>query len=141
MATAVVTTPRWTKRLDIQTDEDLVRVRRGVREAAVDIGMRLVEQTKLVTAASELSRNALEHGGGGWAELSVVEDGARRGVRLLIEDEGPGMPDLALALTDGYTGGAGMGLGLGGARRLVDEFEVWSEPGLGSRVVVTGWAS
>lgn len=141
MAAAVVTTPSWTKSFDISTDEDLVRVRHGVREAAVSIGMRLVEQTKLVTAASELSRNALEHGGGGRAELAVLEDGTRRGVRLVVEDDGPGMPDLALALTDGYTSGAGMGLGLGGARRLVDEFELWSEAGVGSRVTVTGWVS
>lgn len=141
MATAVVTTPSWTKTLDIRTDEDLVRVRHSVREAAVTIGMRLVEQTKLVTAASELSRNALEHGGGGKAQLQVVEDGTRRGVRLVVEDDGPGIPDLAKALTDGYTSGAGMGLGLGGARRLVDEFELWSEPGVGSRVTVVGWVS
>lgn len=139
--TAVAATASWTKTLDIRTDEDLVHVRRSVREAAVTIGMRLVEQTKLVTAASELSRNALEHGGGGKAELQVVEDGTRRGVRLVVEDDGPGIPDLALALTDGYTSGAGMGLGLGGARRLVDEFELQSEAGVGSRVTVIGWVS
>lgn len=139
MPTAVDSTPNSTKLLDIRTDEDLVRVRHSVREAAAAIGMRLVEQTKLVTAASELCRNALEHAGGGRAELQVVENGTRRGVRLVVEDDGPGMADLALALTDGYTSGAGMGLGLGGARRLVDDFELWSEVGVGSRVVVIGW--
>lgn len=141
MATAVDTTPSSTVTFDIRTDEDVVRVRQGVRQAAVAVGMRLVEQTKLVTAASELSRNALEHGGGGKAELQVLDDGWRRGVRLIVEDDGPGIPDIERALSDGYTTGGGMGLGLGGARRLVDEFELWSEVGVGSCVTIVGWAS
>ena len=144
MATAVDTTPSSTATpiavLEIQTDEDVVRVRQRVREAAVAVGMRLVDQTKLVTATSELSGNALDHGGGGKAEVQVLQDGSRRGVRLIVEDDGPGIPDVDLALTDGYTTGAGMGLGLGGARRLVDEFEVWSEVGVGSCVTIVGWA-
>jgi serine/threonine-protein kinase RsbT len=141
MAAAVDSTPSSTVTLDILTDEDVVRVRQSVREAAVAVGMRLVEQTKLVTAASEVARNALDHGGGGKAELQVLRDGGRRGVRLIVEDDGPGIPDVDLALTDGYTTGGGMGLGLSGSRRLVDEFELWSEVGVGSCVTIVGWAS
>jgi serine/threonine-protein kinase RsbT len=141
MAAAVDSTPSSTVTLDILTDEDVVRVRQSVREAAVAVGMRLVEQTKLVTAASEVARNALDHGGGGKAELQVLRDGGRRGVRLIVEDDGPGIPDVDLALTDGYTTGGGMGLGLAGSRRLVDEFELWSEVGVGSCVTIVGWAS
>lgn len=141
MAAAVDSTPSSTVTLDILTDEDVVRVRQSVREAAVAVGMRLVEQTKLVTAASEVARNALDHGGGGKAELQVLRDGGRRGVRLIVEDDGPGIPDVDLALTDGHTTGGGMGLGLSGSRRLVDEFELWSEVGVGSCVTIVGWAS
>ena len=141
MAAAVDAGPSSSAAIDIRTDEDVVRVRQRVREAAISVGMRLVEQTKLVTAASELSRNALDHGGGGKAEIQVLQDGTRRGVRLIVEDDGPGIPDVDLALTDGYTTGSGMGLGLGGTRRLVDEFHVWTEVGVGSCVTIVGWAS
>lgn len=127
--------------LEIRTEEDVVRVRQSVRAAAVAISMRLVEQTKLVTAASELSRNALEHGGGGKAELQVLHHGPRCGVRLIVEDDGPGIRDLGLALTDGYSTGGGMGLGLAGSRRLVDEFDLWSEVGVGSCVTIVVWGS
>jgi serine/threonine-protein kinase RsbT len=140
-AAAVDTTLSSTVTVEIRTDEDVVRVRQSVRAAAVAIGMRLVEQTKLVTAASELSRNALDYGGGGKAELQVLRHGPRCGVRLIVEDDGPGIVDVGLALTDGYSTGGGMGLGLAGARRLVDEFELWSEVGVGSCVTIVGWAS
>lgn len=141
MAAAADATPSSTAAIDIQTEEDVVRVRQSVRQAAVAVGMRLIEQTKLVTAASELSRNALDHGGGGKAEVQVLEDGIRRGVRLIVEDDGPGISDVEQALTDGYTTGAGMGLGLGGARRLVDEFDLWTEAGVGTCVTIVGWSS
>ena len=124
----------------IASDEDVVRFRHQVRAAAVSIGMRLVDQTKLVTAASELARNALEHGGGGQGEVEVVGAHGAAGVRLLVEDDGPGIADVELALVDGYSGaGIGMGLGLPGARRLVDVFEIWSQVGVGTCVTVEKW--
>ena len=125
----------------LATDDDVVRFRHHVRSAAVAAGMRLIDQTKLVTAASELARNAVEHGGGGLGEILPAATPGHRGVRLVVEDDGPGIPDLGLALTDGYTNGAGMGLGLPGARRLVDVFEVWSEAGVGTCVTAEKWAS
>jgi serine/threonine-protein kinase RsbT len=127
--------------LPIQSGDDVVRVRQSVRVAAADNGLSLVDQTKLVTAASELARNTLVHGGGGMARMEVVKSGnGRTGVKLYFTDEGPGIANLDLALTDGWSTGTGLGLGLSGARRLVDEFELTSEPGAGTRVVVVKWS-
>jgi serine/threonine-protein kinase RsbT len=127
--------------LPIRTGDDVVRVRQQVRTVAARSGLSLVDQTKLVTAASELARNALVHGGGGTARVEVVTSGAGKpGVRIGFTDDGPGIPDLDLALTDGWTSGDGLGLGLSGARRLVDEFELMSKPGSGTSVVVTKWS-
>lgn len=124
----------------IRADEDVVRVRQLVRAAAVEAKLSLVDQTKLVTAASELARNTLVYGGGGRVEVSLVEQRGRRGVRAHFADKGPGIEDVDLALTDGYTTGKGLGLGLSGARRLVDAFEIDTAPGDGTRVTVTKWA-
>ena len=125
--------------LPVQSSTDVVHVRQLVRALATSIGLSLIDQTKIVTAASELARNTLEHGGGGTARLQIIEEAGRRGVRLTFEDKGPGIPDLKLALTDGYTTGGGMGLGLSGSRRLVNEFDIVSAPGEGTRVTVTRW--
>ncbi|HET8661837.1 MAG TPA: anti-sigma regulatory factor [Micromonosporaceae bacterium] len=124
----------------IKSDEDVVRVRQLVRTLAVTARLSLVDQTKLVTAASELARNTLVHGGGGEAQAELVGKGSRAGVRAAFVDDGPGIADLELALTDGYTTGRGLGLGLSGARRLVDEFELDSKPGAGTRVTIVKWA-
>jgi serine/threonine-protein kinase RsbT len=121
------------------SSDDVVRVRQAVREWAVAQGFNLVEQTKIVTAASELARNTIEYGGGGDVLLEALSDGARRGVRLTFSDHGPGIPDINLALKDGYTTGGGLGLGLGGARRLTNEFDISSKPGEGTRVSITRW--
>ncbi|MGI5211427.1 ATP-binding protein [Plantactinospora sp. CA-290183] len=121
-------------------DEDVVRVRQLVRTRAVAAKLSLVDQTKLVTAASELARNTLVYGGGGEAEVTVVDNGRRRGVRVAFVDDGPGIADLDLALTDGYTTGGGLGLGLSGARRLVDDFEIETAVGRGTRITVTKWS-
>ena len=119
----------------------MVRVRQFVRNAAADNGLSLVDQTKLVTAASELARNTLVHGGGGAARVEVVKSATGRvGVKLYFTDAGPGIPDIDLALTDGWSTGSGLGLGLSGTRRLVDEFELTSEPGAGTSVVVVKWS-
>ena len=123
----------------ISTDADVVRVRQSVRNLAVAAKLSLVDQTKLVTAASELARNTLVYGGGGHVTVEVVTAGVRRGVRAAFSDEGPGIVDVDLALTDGWTSGTGMGLGLSGARRLVDEFELRSDPGSGTFVRVVKW--
>ncbi|WP_328842452.1 anti-sigma regulatory factor [Streptomyces europaeiscabiei] len=127
--------------LPIHSDLDLVWVRQHVRQAAAQLGFGLVEQTKLVTAASELARNTLVHGGGGQMECAPAERGGARGLRLIFSDEGPGIPDLDQALVDGYTSGEGLGMGLGGARRLVHEFAIDSRPGSGTTVTVTSWMS
>lgn len=124
---------------EISTDDDVVRVRQLVRAAGVATKLSLVDQTKLVTAASELARNTLVHGGGGRAEIQQVSNGRRTGVRLLFFDEGPGIDDLDRALTDGYSSGSGLGLGLSGARRLMDEFELESKPGVGTVVTAVKW--
>lgn len=124
----------------IRSDEDVVRVRQLVRTVAVAAKLSLVDQTKLVTAASELARNTLVYGGGGTAEVATVDNGLRRGVRIVFADTGPGIADLDLALTDGYTTGGGLGLGLSGARRLVDDFDIDTAPGEGTRVTVTKWS-
>lgn len=125
--------------LPLKTSEDVVRMRQAVRQAAVDCAFSLVDQTKLVTAASELARNAIDHGGGGEVEVRVLARDGRRGVRLLFSDQGPGIPDIEQALRDGYTSGGGLGLGLGGARRLSNEFDIDSGPGRGTRVTITRW--
>jgi len=127
--------------LPIRSGDDVVRVRQQVRTAAAENGLSLVDQTKLVTAASELARNTLVHGGGGTALVEVVKSpNGRKGVKLHFTDEGPGIVDIGLALTDGWTTGTGLGLGLSGARRLVDEFDLSSEPGSGTRVMVVKWS-
>jgi serine/threonine-protein kinase RsbT len=127
--------------LPIRSGDDVVRVRQQVRAAAAQGGLSLVDQTKVVTAASELARNALVHGGGGTARLEVVTSGSgRRGIRIDFTDDGPGITDVDLALTDGWSSGDGLGLGLSGARRLVDEFELTSKPGRGTSVVVVKWS-
>lgn len=125
--------------LPLRSSDDLVRLRQAVREHAVLQGFSLIDQTKIVTAASELGRNALIYGGGGEALLERLESGPRRGLRLTFEDRGPGIADIALALRDGYTSGGGLGLGLGGAKRLCDEFELDSAPGQGTRVRIARW--
>jgi serine/threonine-protein kinase RsbT len=130
-----------TEVIDIRSSEDIVRVRQSVRAFAVEIGLSLVDQTKVVTAASELARNTLDYGLGGIAVLEIVEDAPRRGVRVTFEDKGPGIPDIDLALRDGYTSGGGLGLGLSGARRLCNEFELDSRVGEGTRVRITRWKS
>jgi serine/threonine-protein kinase RsbT len=127
--------------LPIRSGDDVVRVRQFVRTAAAKGGLSLVDQTKLVTAASELARNTLVYGGGGVARVEAVKSpNGRSGVKLQFADEGPGIPDLDLALTDGWTSGNGLGLGLSGARRLVDEFELDSKPGSGTSVTVVKWS-
>ncbi|HET9491257.1 MAG TPA: anti-sigma regulatory factor [Methylomirabilota bacterium] len=123
----------------IRSSDDIVAVRQQVRQWAVDLQFSLVDQTKLVTAASELARNTLDHGGGGRVDLQALAEGTRRGLRLIFEDKGPGIGDIELALKDGYTTGGGLGLGLGGARRLCNEFEIVSRRGEGTRVTVTKW--
>jgi serine/threonine-protein kinase RsbT len=123
----------------IESSEDVVIVRQLVRRRAVELGFSLVDQTKLVTAASELARNALEHGGGGAMSMEILVDGPRRGLRLTFVDDGPGIADVAQALKDGYTSGGGLGLGLGGAKRLSNEFQIVSAPGQGTRVAITRW--
>ncbi|MDT0386500.1 MULTISPECIES: anti-sigma regulatory factor [Streptomyces] len=127
--------------LPIRSDMDLVWVRQHVRQAAARLGFGLVEQTKLVTAASELARNTLVHGGGGRMEATHVSCGGAQGLRLSFRDEGPGIADLDLALSDGYTSGGGLGMGLSGARRLVHDFDIDSRPGAGTTVRVTCWVA
>jgi serine/threonine-protein kinase RsbT len=124
----------------ITSSADVVAVRQLVRSVAIEVGLSLVDQTKIVTAASELARNALVYAGGGDVRILVVESGHRRGLKLIVTDDGPGIPDLELALTDGWTTGKGLGLGLSGSRRLVDEFDLLSGPGKGTTVTVTKWA-
>jgi serine/threonine-protein kinase RsbT len=127
--------------LPIRTVDDVVRVRQQVRVLAAKSGLSLVDQTKVVTAASELARNALVHGGGGLARVEVVTSAlGKNGIRIGFSDEGPGIADVDLALTDGWSSGAGLGLGLSGARRLVDEFELTSKPGSGTSVMVVKWS-
>ena len=125
--------------LQIRGEEDVVKVRQTVREWCVSSGFRLVDQTKVVTAASEIARNVLDYGGGGTVLLEALVENPKRGLRLCFEDHGPGIPDIELALKDGFTSGGGLGLGLGGARRLVHEFELQSSVGQGTRVTLTQW--
>ena len=127
--------------LPIRSGDDVVRVRQQVRVAAAENGLSLVDQTKLVTAASELARNTLVYGGGGAARVEVVKSpSGRPGIKLYFTDQGPGIADIDLALTDGWSSGSGLGLGLSGARRLVDEFELDTKPGAGTTVVVVKWS-
>ena len=125
--------------LGLRTFEDIVRVRQAVRAWMVELKFGLVDQTKMVTAASELARNAIDHSGGGSARLEALADGGRSGLRLSFEDHGPGIPDIERALKDGYTTSGGLGLGLGGSKRLVNEFDIRSVPGEGTRVTVVRW--
>jgi serine/threonine-protein kinase RsbT len=125
--------------LEIRSSADVVAVRQATRGLAERMGFSLVDQTKLVTAASELARNTIDYGGGGSVRLELVENGVRCGVRLTFEDQGPGISDIALALKDGYTTGGGLGLGLGGARRLVNDFNIESSPGTGTRIMIARW--
>ncbi|OQR28342.1 anti-sigma regulatory factor [Pseudomonas sp. Bc-h] len=123
----------------IHIEQDVVLARQTARKLAQECGMRLIDLTKLVTAVSELARNTMVYGGGGDMDWQIVEDGARTGLRLTFRDEGPGIPDLKLAMTDGWTSGGGLGLGLTGAKRLVDDFELDTAPGAGTRVTICKW--
>ena len=125
--------------LPIRSSDDVVLVRQAVRKWSIEQGFSLVDQTKMITAASELARNTLVYGGGGTVGLESLQDGIRKGLRLTFEDQGPGIADLDLALTDGYSSGKGMGMGLSGSRRLVNEFEIQSRVGEGTRVTITRW--
>lgn len=124
----------------VRTEQDIVLARQSCRKLAQDCGLRLVAQTKLVTAVSELARNTLVYGGGGDMHWEMLEDGIRQGIRIIFSDEGPGIPDLQLAMTDGWTSGGGLGLGLTGAKRLVNEFEIDTSPGNGTRISITQWS-
>jgi serine/threonine-protein kinase RsbT len=130
-----------TERLEIRSSDDVVKIRQQTRVMAVAAGLSLVDQTKIITAASELARNTLDYGGGGEVRMEVVEENTRRGVRLVFEDQGPGIPDIEQALKDGFTSGSGLGLGLGGARRLSNEFAIESKPGIGTKITIARWKS
>lgn len=130
---------RKSETLPVTTDGDLVLIRRKARDYAVECGFSSVDQTRLMTAGSELARNMVLYAGGGVVEIAVLFEGGRTGVRLVFVDSGPGIADLDQAMRDGYTTGGGLGLGLGGARRLVDEFEIRTAPGLGTTVSITRW--
>jgi serine/threonine-protein kinase RsbT len=130
---------RRSEELPIRSSTDIVHVRQLVRSWSAEIGFSLVDQTKIVTAASELARNTLQHGGGGRVQVDELEDGSRRGLRLIFADQGPGIPDTAVALRDGYTTGDGLGLGLGGSRRLMNEFAIASQVGVGTTITVSRW--
>ncbi|HEX7979392.1 MAG TPA: anti-sigma regulatory factor [Gemmatimonadaceae bacterium] len=128
-----------TEQLPVREQHDIVSVRQVVRSWCLALGLGLVDLTKIVTAASEIARNTVDYGGGGTLMLEELRDGLRVGVRLVFEDQGPGIADIERALADGYSTGTGMGLGLGGTRRLVDEFDISSTPGVGTRVAITKW--
>ena len=125
--------------LAVRTSDDVVRVRQAVRARAIEIGLGIVDQTKLVTAASEIARNTVEYGGGGTLCIEIVREGARRGVQLTFADNGPGIADITVAMTNGYTTGGGLGLGLSGAKRLSNEFSIRSAPGKGTKVTLARW--
>lgn len=125
--------------MKIQSSADVVLVRQAVRQFSIELGFGLVDQTKIVTAASELARNTLDYGGGGTLTLETLQNGGRRGLKLTFEDQGPGIPDIELALKDGFTSGGGLGMGLGGAKRLANEFEIESVVGEGTRVMIVRW--
>jgi serine/threonine-protein kinase RsbT len=128
-----------TERLGIKMSDDVVRVRQMTRTLALDAGLSLVDQTKIITAASELARNTLDYGGGGTMLVERIDEGGRRGVRLTFEDQGPGIADIERALSDGFTSGGGLGLGLGGAKRLSNEFTITSQVGQGTKIVIARW--
>lgn len=128
-----------TETISVADSRDIVAVRHAVRRQAIEINLSLIDQTKIVTAASELARNMLLYGGGGKVTLEPLQEGVRRGLRVQFIDAGPGIPDIDLAMRDGFTTGHGMGLGLGGAKRLVNEFSIESAPGKGTRVTITRW--
>jgi serine/threonine-protein kinase RsbT len=123
----------------VHIEQDVVLARQLARKLAQECGMRLIDLTKLVTAVSELARNTMVYGGGGDMDWQIIEDGARTGLRLTFRDQGPGIPDIKLAMTDGWTSGGGLGLGLTGAKRLVDDFELDTAPGAGTRVMICKW--
>lgn len=125
--------------LHIRSESDVVQVRQIVRAWAAELRFSLVDQTKMVTAASELARNTLIYGGGGHALVEQLDEGTRHGLRVVFEDRGPGIPDVAAALRDGFTTGSGLGLGLGGAKRLVNEFDIDTAPGRGTRITIVRW--
>jgi serine/threonine-protein kinase RsbT len=127
------------ERLEIRSSDDVVRVRQRTRVLASEAGLSLVDQTKIITAASELARNTLDHGGGGKVYMEPLDSGARKGVRLVFEDQGPGIADIQAALTNGFTTGGGLGLGLGGAQRLSNEFSIESKPGVGTKITIARW--
>lgn len=127
------------ERLPVKVESDVVAMRQAVRRWAADLKFSIVDQTKLVTAASELGRNTVVYGGGGTVTIEALNQGLRRGLRLTFEDNGPGISDIELALRDGFTSGGGLGLGLGGAKRLVNEFFIDSAPGRGTRIVIARW--
>jgi serine/threonine-protein kinase RsbT len=131
--------PTQALKLVLRTSDDVVRMRQTLRQVTVDRGFSLVDQTKLITAASELARNTIDYGRGGEVHIETVEQGMRRGVRLTFTDQGPGIPDIETALRDGFTSGKGLGLGLGGAKRLSNEFHIESSVGHGTRVQITRW--
>ncbi len=131
--------PTQALKLVLRTSDDVVRMRQTLRQVTVDRGFSLVDQTKLITAASELARNTIDYGRGGEVHIEAVEQGMRRGVRLTFIDQGPGIPDIETALRDGFTSGKGLGLGLGGAKRLSNEFHIESTVGHGTRVQITRW--
>lgn len=124
---------------DIIRDQDVVACRQLVRAKAVELGFSLVDQTKIVTAASEIARNTLQYGGGGSMTATCFADGAKKGIRLIFQDHGPGIPDIEQAMQDGFTTGGGLGKGLGGTKRLVNEFHIASKPGEGTRVTIVRW--
>jgi serine/threonine-protein kinase RsbT len=128
-----------TERLGIRQSDDVVRVRQLTRTLALEIGLSLVDQTKIITASSELARNTLDYGGGGDVTMEIIDQGGRRGLRLTFEDKGPGIADIEQALKDGFTSGKGMGLGLGGSKRLCNEFSIDSKPGEGTKVIIARW--
>jgi serine/threonine-protein kinase RsbT len=123
----------------VDSEPHVVAVRQSVRAWSQELGFSLVDQTKIVTAASELARNTIKHGGGGTLKMELLNEGIRKGLRLTFEDHGPGIPDIALAMKDGYTSGGGLGLGLGGSKRLVNDFQLESQVGQGTKVTITRW--
>lgn len=131
--------PALGETLPVRTSEEVVLVRQAARKWALAAGFSIVDQTKIVTAASELARNTVIHAGGGTVLIEQIVDGTRKGIRLTFEDQGPGIPDLELALKDGYTTGGGLGLGLSGSKRLMNEFRITSQVGAGTKVVVVKW--
>jgi serine/threonine-protein kinase RsbT len=125
--------------MPVRNSGDILLVRQKVRSSTIELGFSLVDQTKMVTAASELARNTVDYGGGGIAILEMLNDGSRRGLRLTFEDQGPGIPDIQMALKDGWTSGGGLGLGLSGAKRLVNDFHLESKVGVGTKISITRW--